>query len=189
MLIGPILDTALAVRDLFDRFELSRWHEARSAIDRFEPASLHAHAESLLRSRAIWIRGRLRCYPYWAAGHLELARVSLRVEDVATAYAGAQATLKLRSTGRLARGARLVLGRTYLRRGEWERAIEVLELLQTTQPDNPAILEDLAAAFIGAGQHARAVEALIRIPQERLSAEGRAALSFAQLRSPNESKG
>lgn len=187
-IISRYLDAALAVRGYVDRLDLQRRIESLPPTNRYDPHLAEELRSGDIRARVAWIRERLRRRPYWSGGHLAFARLSLRLDDIAAAYAAAHAVLKLNSSGYLAEESRLVLGRTYLRRGEWSRAIDILEGLHASRRLDAPVTEDLAAAYVGAGLHARAAETLSRLPRTMLSAEGLAALSFARARSEGEKK-
>lgn len=180
------LDVALAFRQFFDRLDLKRRGESLSLSRRLDLNVSEDLALEDIRARAFWVRRCLQRRPYWKRGHLTLARLSLQLDEVATAYASAQAALKLNLSGRSSYEAHLVLGRACLRRGEWSRAIHILERLGASSPPDAAVTEDLAAAYLGAGSYARAAEILSHLPRAQLSAEGLAALSFARARSEGE---
>jgi tetratricopeptide (TPR) repeat protein len=160
--------------------------EAAPSLERATSDVEHTIEAGALRERERWIREKLRRYPFWLRGHEALAKIALRRDDIALAYASASAMLKLQPGGDSAHTAFAVLGRAYLRRGEGKRAIEMFERCLSKDSANPALREDLAAAHLLVSDFAAAVNALEGIPEELRSGEARAALAFARRRRDGE---
>lgn len=160
--------------------------EDRAALDRtpnvphFDPSSNAAREASALAAADSWLRSRLRRWPYWAHGHVELASVALRRDDIASAYAAALSALRLVSRGDLAERANVSLGRAYLRRGETTRARQLFEAVLSQRPHDVGLKEDLAACLIAEGEYSRADEIFTSIPHGKLSAEGASARLFVR---------
>jgi tetratricopeptide (TPR) repeat protein len=144
-----------------------------------------AHSQSALAQtdqltlRSASIRSLLRRFPFWLRGHQRLGDMSLCVDDVATAYAAAQCLIAATDEQTSLRGeAYLLLGRSFLRRGDWRSSIEYLERAATLLPNDLRVFEERAAAYMAGGAHARALGLLETIPSERLSPAAKAALEF-----------
>jgi Flp pilus assembly protein TadD len=76
--------------------------------------------------------------------------------------------------------ADFILGRCYLRRGDWATAQHYLKQASLLAPSNTAIQEENAAALILGGELRRARAILDQIPESSLSAEGKAARAFVR---------
>jgi Flp pilus assembly protein TadD len=74
--------------------------------------------------------------------------------------------------------ANFILGRCYLRRGDWTTAHHHLQEALRLSPSNAAIREEDAAALILGGELRQAREILEQIPEGSLSVEGKAARAF-----------
>ena len=128
-------------------------------------------------ARVAWLRRELRRTPSWCRGHLDLAKDALSLGDISLAYGSCQAVFKLARNRKMEEGGRYILGKIYIARGMFAEAISSLASIACeTRHD---ILEDLAAAYIGAGDNPSAVATLERIPEEVRSMSARTALSFA----------
>lgn len=123
----------------------------------------------------------LRRFPYWIKGHLEYAEDALARDSIAHAYASANAVLYLaESTSPHRAAADYVLGRCFLRRGDWRSAVEYLSRARLNLPNNHSISEELAAAHILGGDYQAANTVLESIPTNHISAAGKAALTFVR---------
>lgn len=134
------------------------------------------------------LRSLLRRFPYWAEGHLAFAEEALARDEVAEAYASANAALHLRAChARIRALAEFTLGRCFLRRGDWRSAVEHLTRSKTALPRNHAVTEELAAARILGGDYTSARALLESIPANQISAAGKAALSFTRAKNSAQS--
>ena len=125
------------------------------------------------------LRALLRRYPYWTEGHRLLAEHSLKSGDIATAYASAHCLSALSEASPESEAAvHFILGRCFLRRGDANIALTHFELAQSRTPNNPAILEEEAAAMMLLGNKDGALSMLRQIPEDKLSPEARITLSF-----------
>ncbi|MEY4700224.1 MAG: hypothetical protein RL326_411 [Pseudomonadota bacterium] len=123
----------------------------------------------------------LRRFPYWIKGHLEYAEDALGRDSIADAYASANAALYLSEAGRSHQAtAHFVLGRCFLRRGDWRSAVEYLSRAHTALPIKHQIGEELAAAYVLGGDYQAASDLLEAIPGNYISAAGKAARSFVR---------
>lgn len=121
----------------------------------------------------------VRRFPYWKRGRLLLAEGSLAANDIATAYAEGQALKTLTTRGsRLHTQALVLLGQSFLRRGDGRTALLFLNEASECAPDNAHILEERAAALCLEGEKATALSLLRRIPENKISAEGKAAMAW-----------
>ena len=133
------------------------------------------------------LRSLLRRFPYWPAGHRELALLSLEQDNIALAYSSAviyEMISREDSTSR--REGLLILGRCFLKRGDSHRALSYFEQARLLGLNTPQLTEEVAAAHILSGSYQEALESLSRIPSELLSAEGKAALSFVRSKQHKE---
>jgi Flp pilus assembly protein TadD len=73
-----------------------------------------------------------------------------------------------------------ILGRCYLRRGDWTTAHHYLQEASRLAPAHSAIQEENAAALILGGDWRQARSILEQIPESVLSAEGKAARAFVR---------
>lgn len=127
------------------------------------------------------LRTLLRRYPFWSEGHRELAEQALASENITLAYSSALSLKSLTPHNRKAQGnSALLLGRCFLKHGEWSQALSYLKDAQVLGVSAPRVLEDQAAAHILGGEFKAALECLNSIPLEKLSAEGKAALGFVK---------
>lgn len=133
--------------------------------------------ENLYSSQLQSLRSLLRRFPYWVGGHLQLSKLSLNLNDVGTAYAGAQAALLLGNNDQRS-DAQLVLARCFLKRGAPERATSLLKELLSHGVQTPSVREELAAAHLAEGDLVEAHEQLRAVPAESLSPEGKLALRY-----------
>lgn len=150
--------------------------------------ALDADAQAAERSAASqryseYLRTRLRKTPYWTRGHLLLGQEALRLNDVATSYACAKAAAVL--AGPSAQSERLLAG-CYLKRGAFQEASQILEKLASSVPNDYGLREDLAACFIGMEKFRQAREVLEAVPEESISAPGKAALLYARKKTEPE---
>ena len=121
----------------------------------------------------------IRRFPYWMKGRALLAARSLAVNDVATAYAEAQALLALAPKNSHYHSTALFeLGRCFLRRGDAASALAFLDRAHEISPNNCRVQEERSAALVLLGDKARALDILRAIKQDELSAEGKAALQW-----------
>ena len=148
------------------------------------PALLDAYARTSLKTGADQVprlHSILRSYPFWGNGHQRLGEAALESGDVATAYASGQAAkiLSYRKPRARARALHL-LGRCFLARGEWQMALELLREAGVLSPLDSRIKQDEAAALMLGGEHLAALTVLSTIPEEMLSADGKAARLYLQ---------
>ena len=135
--------------------------------------------EKLDNQSVEWLQTKLRQTPYWAKGHLELAKHSLTQNDIACAYASAHAVCALSQKAESNDVAQHILAQCYLRKGAPARSVDILNKLILKGADNQhSINEDLAAAYLALGNYSDAHSVIKRIPEDKISAEGRAALSY-----------
>jgi Tfp pilus assembly protein PilF len=105
----------------------------------------------------------------------------LERDDIAQAYAAALCYRHLVFSDRKARAnANLLLGKCYLRRGDWRSALVHLEDGLNDSPNSSLILEELAAAHMLGGNYSEARNTLEQVAERLLSAQAKAALAFAR---------
>jgi tetratricopeptide (TPR) repeat protein len=127
----------------------------------------------------ILLRSLIQRFPFWQRGRAILAERSLAVNDVATAYAEAQALRSLSRGSSLLHATSLsLLGQCYLKRGDGNAALPLLKQASDLRPQDFRIREEQAAAHVLVGERSDALEILQRIPAAYLSAEGKAALQW-----------
>lgn len=148
------------------------------------PPLLDAYARTSLKpvpDQESRLRSILRSYPFWGNGHQRLGEAALAAGDVATAYASGQAA-KILSEGKPRAKARAqhLLGRCFLARGEWQVALELLREAHGLTPSDSRIKQDEAAALMLGGENLAALTLLSDIPEERLTADGKAARLYLQ---------
>lgn len=144
---------------------------------------------------SLQLRTLLRRTPTWTFGHLALAEEALRDNDIATAYASAQAAMILLTSekhlGDANRDAKsspslpldlahthFILGRCYLRRSVTHLAFDHLHLAKRHPHFELKAKEELAATYMTTGEYEQAIALLREIPPEALSAESSAAVAF-----------
>ena len=153
----------------------------RPASTRMPGAS--TRSESTLTSGnvddTIALRGLIARFPFWKAGRQLLAERSLATNNIAVAYAEAQALYTLAPKGsRLHATSLSLLGRCFLRRGDSSTALTFLDEAHSLEPTNYLIQEERSAALALQGDKVTALAVLRSIPETQLSAEGRAAMSW-----------
>jgi hypothetical protein len=132
-------------------------------------------------NRSELLRSLLRRFPYWIKGHLEYAEDALERDSIADAYASANAVLYLSESDHLHQAAaHFVLGRCFLRRGDWRSAVSYLSRAHTELTQKHEISEELAAAYVLGGDYQAASPLLEAIPANHISAAGKAARSFVR---------
>ncbi len=125
------------------------------------------------------LRSLLKRFPFWIEGRYHLAESSLTENDIATAYCEAQALQILSPRKPRDKGRALsVLGRCYLRRGDSVSALTFLNEAQLLLPHSYPLQEEIAAALTLNGDKAKALQILKEIPEEKITAEGKAALRW-----------
>lgn len=140
-------------------------------------------ARTRVGERSQTIRPLLRRFPFWSKGHEILAEESLLHDNVACAYASALCMNALEPNNEHTTvQVNFILGRCYLRRGDWMTAHHYLEEASRLAPSNIPIQEEHAAALILGGELEKARSLLERIPETALSAEGKAARAFVRSR-------
>ncbi len=121
----------------------------------------------------------LRRFPFWAAGHVRLARVAIALKDFKLAQASlAAAQILTAKAGAVARPELTLLqGTLALRMGYPERAIELLKSLQVPTRNRAEFAEELAAAHLALGARTEAISALQTVPEASLSPQARILLN------------
>ena len=166
---------------LFQRIRLLRQRaqaDSAGAIEQLDYERLNAARRAEEEDFVEYLRSRLRHTPYWKRGHIELGHAALALGDIATAYASGHAIGALEN-GRPSSGhSEELLAMSYTKRGAFDRAIPILEELVSRRPKQWGLREELAAAYIGAGEHEKAKTQLEQIPARLRSVPGSAALKF-----------
>jgi Flp pilus assembly protein TadD len=136
------------------------------------------------RDETLELRSLIQRFPSWQRGRAMLAERSLRADDIATAYAEAQA-LRVLSAGSapLQALSLSLLGQCYLKRGDGAAALPLLRQASALRPYDSSIREEEAAAHVLIGDKAQALEILNNIPSSNLSAESKAALRWLSSKS------
>lgn len=125
------------------------------------------------------LRALVRRFPYWTEGRALLAKKALNANDIATAYAEAQALLALApKNSHFHVVALFEIGRCFLRRSDAASALAFLDQAHGLRPKDSKIQEERSAALVLQGDKARALEILKAIPAADLSAEGKAAMQW-----------
>ena len=125
------------------------------------------------------LRALLQRFPFWMHGRALLGEVSLRHNDVATAYAEAQALRILARQGSKHQATALfLLGRCFLQRGEAASALKLFTEAHDLSPHDHRIQEERSAACALLGDRAQALAILQTIPSAHLSAESKAAMQW-----------
>lgn len=129
-----------------------------------------AHTERYARALIAWIVLRLRKYPWWWAGHLRLAQLSLEGGDIVLAYGSALAALKLAQGNVQEFSANLVLGQVLLANNDAARATPYLSKAIELDPTSAQAVESLSGALIAQGRNQEAEELLSRLATKERSA-------------------
>ena len=125
------------------------------------------------------LRALLQRFPFWIHGRALLGEVSLRHNDVATAYAEAQALRMLARQGSKHQATALfLLGRCFLQRGEAASALKLFTEAHVLSPHDYRIQEERSAACALLGDRSQALAILQTIPSAHLSAESKAAMQW-----------
>ncbi len=178
----------LSLRQWYRRLRRQSQHEAASAAELLDYEALNAAHRAEELDLISYLRGRLRRVPTWKRGHMVLGHTALALGDVATAYASGHAICALESCVADKGQGQELLALSYIRRGAFDRAIPMLEELVKRQPRRWRLMEELAACYLGTGQHEKATGLLERIPEQRRTGPGTAALQFAHTKSTEGSK-
>ena len=169
----------LAFRSWGNRLELKRLQEKASYLDRQSLGFSDGLVQGFGIAEVQWLRTKLRKYPKWINGHIRLSAQALALRDLETAYASAQAVIALQGPNRSIAAQRLV-AKCFLGRHQPQQAIAILRPVVEKHPNQPDLLEDLAAAYIALGDKAMARPLLERIPSQQRSPEVIAAISWCQ---------
>lgn len=125
------------------------------------------------------LRALIRRFPYWTEGRALLAKRALHGNDIATAYAEAQALLALApKNSHYHIEALFELGRCFLCRNDASSALAFLEQAHGLRPTDSRIQEERSAALVSLGDKVRALDILRTIAPDVLSPEGKAALKW-----------
>jgi tetratricopeptide (TPR) repeat protein len=147
----------------------------------------HSCSESNLKFIA-WIRKQLRSFPYWLRGHLSLADLSLRSNDIQTAYLSSYAVLTINSHDIR---ALYYLGKCYLRKNCYEKAVHLFEsaLKQNAVNEQASlkylIQEELAASYIPLERFQEAKDLLKCIPEKYRNHSIQSSLSYLEMKCPS----
>jgi hypothetical protein len=178
-LVAGLLNLRLFLHRLHTRLEKDRIFGANSKTDGLTANEIKASLEiSFAKSLSDWLKEKLKRYPYWAAGHLALARESLTLNEIATCYASCQACQVLQKKGALYHEARKVLGVCYLRSAVADKAIKILAEEVRAAKKDYLLIEELASAYLLANRRDEARAALSSVPPGKLTPQGVAALSY-----------
>lgn len=168
----PLLDIRYAL------FEFAQRHGETAPIG--SVASLEEKRVVQKRAELEWVRSALVQFPYWTKGHLVFAAAALELDDIAAAYAAAQAVITLAPTGHYAYAAKMLLGRCYLRRGAASEALKIFRDVPDSVRTDVRLLEDMAACHMALGEYEDVISLLSSIRPEKISMEGGAALAHAR---------
>lgn len=138
-------------------------------------------ANQLAQHRCAALRQILRQTPYWKSGHIEFAELCLEQDDVASAYASLQAAQALTPTAKQSLQVQHLMARCFLKRGNPEKAREML-LPLWTQSKQVQVAEDLAAAFMALENESEALKILEACGDSKLSAGSKSALNYLRLK-------
>lgn len=144
----------------------------------FDPERREIIKNEIAAQYISWLAARLRSFPYWGKGHLEYAVAALGNGNTAGCYAAANAALLLNLSPADKSRAKGLLAKTYLQSGEAERAARLLEELRAGGAGSPEVYEDLAAAYMAAGDRGKALEAISLIEKSVLSPQGHMLLEY-----------
>ena len=140
-----------------------------------------APKDSSLEQREAAIRGVLRRYPFWTDGQLSLAKIALQGDNVALAYSSAISAKILSGQDEVyLRQSLFLLGRCFLRRSDWQAALNYFKEAETLGLNSSPLKEDTAAAYILGEKYADALKLLEAIPDAEISPEAKAALRFVR---------
>lgn len=162
--------------------------ERASALEALDSELSASRSATGQNQYAAYLRLRLRKTPYWTRGHLLLGENALRLNDVATGYACARAVAVL-SGPRANLKSEKLLARCYLKRAAFKEACALFEKLVVSAPRDYSLCEDYAAALIGTESFAQARRVLEAIPEDRISAPGKAALLYSRTKTDPELQG
>jgi len=161
-------------------FALSHNSKTGDALEKFNLELSQLKSDQLQTQLSELIRRELRKNPTWIRGHLELAELSLQLNDVATAYASAHAVLQLASSGKNFGQAKYVLARAFLRRADAAQALPLFLEANAYLGENLLFKEDLAACYMANEDFAGAYSILSGLPDDKLSSASKAALQFVK---------
>jgi hypothetical protein len=176
------------LRKLVVSFQIAKVQENLPALESPNGPAVTNFTESILEEDKAWLKKMLVKYPYWLGGHSAFALLSLQTNEIAGAYASAQAMQILSKSGRVAQDSNLIIAKCYLRKGVPAQAVPLLEELNNKSPERYDIAEELAAAYVGCAQYSRAAELFAKIPPAKISAQGHAAKMFVDHKVTQQSK-
>jgi tetratricopeptide (TPR) repeat protein len=140
-----------------------------------------APKNSSLEQKESAIRGVLRRYPFWTDGQLSLANIALQADNLALAYSSAISAKILSGRDKVrSRQSLFLLGRCFLKRSDWQAALNYFKEAETLGLDSSSLKEDTAAAYILGERYAEALKLLEAIPDSEISPEAKAALRFVR---------
>ena len=140
-----------------------------------------APKDSSLEQREATIRGVLRRYPFWTDGQMSLANIALQGDNIALAYSSAISAKILSGQDKVRlRQSLFLLGRCFLKRSDWQTALNYFREAETLGLNSSSLKEDAAAAYILGERYAEALKLLEAIPDAEISPEAKAALGFVR---------
>lgn len=178
-ILSPALKAVRGTLGLYLRARRRQLLAELSNIQKQDPEAVSVIDGQLLREEQGIVRFLLRRFPYWSAGHVELGRVALALDDVSTAYASALAVQKL---GGSSSESGKLLARCYLRRADPRSALSLLEEVVAVTPGDWEAKEDIAACHLALGEDERAEAVLDSIPERFRSPAALEALKYARFR-------
>lgn len=132
------------------------------------------------REESEWLRTKLRRFPLWYSGHLELGLISLELDEINVAYPSSLAALELARSNTETQQAKEILARCFMRRGANEKAVELFEELYKGNSSSLSIAEDLAASYISVSRFSEAESVLAKIPDGNLTMSTKTALHYVR---------
>ena len=169
-------------------FQVAKAKDSLPPLESPNGEAIARFSDSIIEEDRRWLAKMLVNYPYWLGGHSAFAQLSLQTNDIAPAYASAQAMQKLSKSKQINDDSKLILAKCYLRRGVAAEALPLLEELHLSNLARIDIAEEFAAALIACDQYHKAAEIFSKIPPEKTSAQGQAAKLFVGQRISQHSK-
>jgi tetratricopeptide (TPR) repeat protein len=137
-----------------------------------------SNTQEIRQALVVWLRRKLRRFPYWLEGQLAFTRLTIEMKDLAAAYASLQAAFQLAPHVQNSLEGQLLLGKIYLRSGRVGTAKEIFEDLFGEHPESAEIAEEYAACLLTEKNLPRVKEILSKFSASALSPEGQAVLQM-----------
>ncbi len=174
-----LLDGRWWLYSTFLTLQSTKRREESGTLRDLDPGIQEDIESSRFQQSMHWLQSRLQNTPFWARGHWELAKISFAAKQYRLAYASCLASEKLGLAG-VEKERKFLLAKCYLRNGQSDKSLQVLEGLIDDYGELAEFIEEKAACLLAVGKRDQAEVLLSQVPEEARSPEAQAALQYCQ---------